>query len=747
MQIIGKSIQRFDAFDRVTGRAIYPGDIDLPGQLHMKVCFAGRASARVKAIDAEKALAYPGVTAVFTAADVPVNEYGLITPDQPVLVGPSPHGKPGDDIVRFPGDQVALVVAETEEAAAVGRDLIEIEYEPLPLVDSVEAALAAGAPLVHPERARQDNVIFEQTVLHGNLAAGWAEAEVVVERDYFTSSQEHAYLQPEAGVAYIDEEGRVVEMVAGQYTHEDRRQIAHALGLPEEQVVVHYPAIGGAFGGREDMSIQIVLALAAWKLGRPVKLVWTREESIIGHHKRHPAKMHAKWGARRDGKIVAAEIDLTLDGGAYAYTSAVVLKNALLAAPGPYEIPNIKISGRVVYTNHTPNGAFRGFGAPQGIFLAEMQVNQLAEALAMDPITIRERNILREGSILPTGSVMPAGVSMPQVLERLAREAGWRRENGHWLRPELPDLPLPDAQPHTTLDRVSHRWRRGLGLAIGFKNIAYSFGYPETCTVTVELYGEEEVEYALLRYAGAEVGQGTHSAMAQVAAEALALPLAAIRLVLSDTAETQDVGSASASRLTFMAGNAVIGAAREALQQWQADRRPAVARFTYHARPTTPFDPDTGECDPHVAYGYVGQMADVVVDPETGRVHVLRLLTVNDVGQAINPQQVEGQIHGAVAQGVGWTLQENYIEKEGRVWTPSLSTYLIPTAMDVPDEMPAVIMEEADPQGPYGARGMAEMPFLPVAPALIAAIRDATGVWFDSIPLTPEKVWAGLQGK
>ncbi len=747
MNIVGKSIQRFDLLDRVTGKAMYPADIDISGQLHMKVLFAGKPFARVLAIHKEKALAYPGVVAVLTAEDVPVNEYGLITNDQPVLVGPVPNGKPGSDLVRFPGDQVALVIAATEEAAAAGRDLVEVVYDELPFVDSCEDALAPEAPKVHPELDIPGNVLAAQRIVRGDVDAAWSEADVIVEADYFTSTQEHAYLQPEAGVAYLDEEGRVVVVVAGQYTHEDRRQIAHALDLPEEQVVVRYPAIGGAFGGREDMSIQIVLALAAWKVDRPVKLVWTREESIIGHHKRHPSKAHTKWGARRDGRIVAAAIDITLDAGAYAYTSLVVLRNAILASVGPYDIPNVQVDGRVVYTNHTPNGAFRGFGAPQGHFVAELQVNRLAEKLNMDPITIRERNILREGSLLATGSVIPPGVSMPAVLRELAEAGGWQKEGDRWLPPDLPDLPFPDQKPHTALDRVSHHWQRGIGVAIGYKNVAYSFGYPETCTVTIELYGEEDVEYAVLRYAGAEVGQGTHSAMAQVAAEALELPLEKIRLVLSDTAETQDVGSASASRLTFMAGNAVVGAARKALASWRQGERPVIAKYQYKARPTTPYDPDTGRCDPHVAYGYVAQMADVVVDPDTGRVHVLRLLTVNDVGKAVNPVQVEGQIHGAVAQGVGWALQENFIEKEGRIWTPSLSTYLIPTAADVPDEMPAVILEEPDPQGPYGARGMAEMPSVPVAPAILTAVKGATGVWFSRIPLTPEAVWAGLRGR
>ncbi|MFN3762481.1 MAG: xanthine dehydrogenase family protein molybdopterin-binding subunit, partial [Anaerolineae bacterium] len=372
-QIVGKPIPRVDARDKVTGKARYPGDFSMPGMLHAKILFAGRPHARILSIDTSEAEQVPGVVAILTAKDVPVNEYGLQTPDQPVLCGPG-SGKEGADVVRFVGDQVAVVVAETEEAAARARDLIRVEYQDLPIIsDPLEAMKPDAYPIhpprapnpIHPELQTEGNWISHHQIRKGDVEAAWAQCDVIVEAEYRLPSQEHAYLQPEAGLAYIDEEGRVTVIVAGQWTWEDQQQIAHALNIPPEQVRVIYPAIGGAFGGREDISIQIVLALAAWKLRRPVKMVWTREESIIGHGKRHPVWARCKWGATREGKLVAAEVRIIADGGAYCYTTNKVLGNMTVTCTGPYEIPNVKVDVDGYYTNNPPSMAFRGFGAPQ----------------------------------------------------------------------------------------------------------------------------------------------------------------------------------------------------------------------------------------------------------------------------------------------------------------------------------------------------------------------------------------------
>ncbi|RME83323.1 MAG: aldehyde oxidase, partial [Caldilineae bacterium] len=418
MRAVGSSIPRFDARDKVTGRTPYPADINLPGQLHMKVLWPTLPHARITRFDTTAAERAPGVVAVLTAKDVPVNEYGLIMPDQEVLVG-----RVGG-VVRCLLDQVALVVAESEAQAQAALDLIDVTYEELPGVFSIEEALAPDAPLVHPERG-DSNVLLSYRIRHGDIEAGFEQADVIVEHTYTTSPQEHAYLQPEAGVAHVRADGKIEVIVAGQWVHEDRAQIAHALNLPAEQIVVRYVGVGGAFGGREDMSVQIILALAAWKLQRPVKIQWTRGESIRGHHKRHASVARARWGATRDGRVVAAQVDVSTDAGAYAYTSTKVLGNLTLACLGPYEIPNAWVDARTVYTNNLASGAFRGFGSPQGHWIAEMQMNHLAEALGMDPVELRMRNILREGSVIATGSGMPAGVSAGPGLEACARAAGW----------------------------------------------------------------------------------------------------------------------------------------------------------------------------------------------------------------------------------------------------------------------------------------------------------------------------------
>ncbi len=561
MAVMGKSVERIDAEGKVTGKTLYPGDINLPNQAHMKILFAGRPHAIVRAIDTSRAEALPGVLAVFTAKDVPVNEYGLGIMDQPVLCGPG-SSKPFTDRVRFVGDQVALVVAESEQIAAHARDLIAVEYEDLPAITDPEAAMQPGALLLHPER--DSNVFVRYRIRKGDVAAALAQADVVIEGEYRTPAQEHAYLQPEAGIAYFDEQGRLTVQVAGQWTHEDQEQIAHALDLPLEQVRVIYPAIGGAFGGREDMSVQIVLALAVWRLhqrgiDRPVKIIWSREESIIGHHKRHPYILRARWGATRQGKVIAAQVDVIADGGAYVYTSPKVLGNATLMCTGPYEIPNVSVDSCAVYTNNLPNGAFRGFGGPQGAFAAEMQMNRLAEALGMDPVQIRLQNVLREGSLLSVGTPLPGGVSLYEVVDEVGKAAAA-------LKAQAKEA--PPAEPHL---------RRGIGYAAAFKNIGFSFGYQENCTATVELHGAAEIERVVVHHAGADVGQGTHTAMAQMAAEALGVPFEKVEMVVSDTAFTGNSGSSSASRMTFMAGNSIKGACEQALEKWKNEERPAIA--------------------------------------------------------------------------------------------------------------------------------------------------------------------------
>jgi CO/xanthine dehydrogenase Mo-binding subunit len=742
MSIVGKSVARIDARTKVTGEALYPGDINMPGQAYMKILFADRPHAIVKKIDTSRCEDLPGVIAVLTAKDVPVNEYGLIMPDQPVLCGPG-STKPYTDRVRWTGDQVAVIIAESEEIAAQGRDLITMGYEDLPVLIDPIKAMEAGAPLIHPDRGT--NVFCHYRIRKGDVEDAFKQADVIIEGEYRTPVQEHAYLQPEAGLGYIDDEGRVTVNVGGQWTHEDQEQIAHALGLPLDRIRVIYPAVGGAFGGREDMSVQIVLALAAWRLhqrgiSRPVKIVWSREESIIGHHKRHPYLIRSRWGATKEGMIIAAETELVADGGGYAYTSTKVMGNATLMCTGPYEIPNVKVDSYAVYTNNVVTGAFRGFGGPQGAFAAENQVNRLAEALGMDPVQIRLRNVLREGALLSVGSPLPKGVSLSQVIEQCATAAGWEVTSNTKGTARAERLSTPDRM---NAGLVPHL-KRGMGFAAAFKNVGFSFGAPEQCWANAELRGEAEIEEVIIRHAASEVGQGIHTIIIQSAAEAAGVPASKVRLIAADTAYTRNSGSVSASRMTFMAGNSVKGAVAAALEKWKAEERPAVADYQFRPPRTTPFDPQTGKSEPNFAYGYVAEAVTVEVDTETGQVRLLDVICTDDVGRAINPQQLTGQIEGAVIQAMGYALMENFIQKDGHVQTQHLSTYLIPTILDVPERIESIVLEYPDPLGPWGARGMGEMPFLPLTPAIIHAVHDAIGVWFFEFPLTPERVLHGI---
>lgn len=732
MAHIGKSIPRFDVKDKSTGKALYPGDFNLPDQAYMKILFSDRPHAIVKDIDTVEAEAIPGVLAVYTAKDVPVNEYGLIDPDQPVLCGPG-SSKPYTDRVRFVGDQVAVVVAETEKIADEARKMIKVTYEDLPVVTSIEKALKEDTVLLHPDR--ESNNFCQYQIRKGDVEEAFKECDVIVEGEYHTPVQEHAYLQPEAGVGYIDPQGRITVVVAGQWTHEDQEQVAHALDIPADKVRIIYPAIGGAFGGREDMSIQIVLGLAVMRLhekgiDRPIKITWSREESIIGHHKRHAYKIKAKWGATKDGKILAAKVDVYADGGAYILTSTKVLGNAILQCTGPYEIPNVHVNGNAIYTNNIPGGAFRGFGGPQGAFGAEMQMNKLAEALQMDPVELRMRNLIEDGSLLSTNSLPPKGVTIKPVMAACAEHAGWQKTEAGWQAP----APMQN----------SGVIKRGRGTACAFKNVGFSYGFPESSHAIIEIHGKGDIERVVLHHAGADVGQGAHSAFKQFAAESVGVPVEKVELVASDTAHTGDSGSSSASRMTFMAGNAIRGAAEKALEKWRSEERPAIAEFTYKPPPTTPLDPITGECDPNISYGYAAETVELEVDTETGEITLLKVYCADDVGKAINPMQVVGQIEGAIVQASGYVLTENFIQEEGRLVTDMLSKYMIPTVKDIPLEVESIVLEMAEPIGPFGARGMAEMPYLPLAPAVVQAVHDATGVWFHEFPLTPERVLRGL---
>ena len=732
-KIVGQSLPRLDAKDKVTGQARYPGDFSVPGMLHAKVVWSEHPHALVRRIDTSQAESYPGVVRVITYRDVPVNEYGINIPDQPVLVAEG--GK-----VRWVGDRIAVVVAETERAADRARRLVRVDYEPLPAVCDPREAMKPGAPVVH-EESGGSNVLRHIRVRKGDVDTAFAQADVVVEGYYITPFVEHVYLQPEAGLGYIDDAGRVTVVCASQWPQDDLHQLAHMLDLSEDQVREIVPAIGGAFGGREDMFIQHLLALAAYLLRRPVRMIFTREESVTRTGKRHPFYMRYRWAATRDGKLTAMEVEGIADAGAYASTTIPVLNNAVSFFAGPYYVPNARLDGYAVYTNNAISMAMRGFGATQPPLGYEQQMDRLAEKLGMDPVELRLKNLVEEGSETVTGSLMPAGVGMKETLRQAALAAGWRQRDGHWLRPT--DLGQPSA-PHKRL---------GIGVACALKNVGYSFGFDDqtTARVELELNPSGAVSQALVRVGTSEVGQGVYTAMAQIAAETLGIPVGLIEMAPLDTAEAPNAGSASASRHVYVSGNAVMRVCQQVKAKWEDLLRAETgethveAEYTYHARSaraTTTYDPETGQCDPHITYGYATQIALVEVDTETGEVEVCRLWAAQDMGRAVNPEMAVGQIGGGVHMGLGYALTEEFIQQDGLVRTPSLAEYQIPTVLDMPHEIVPIIVEVADPTGPYGAKGLGEMTTLPTAPAVINAIHDATGGWITTLPATPEKVLA-----
>ncbi len=739
MRAIGSSVPRLDAPAKVTGRAVYAGDMDRPGQKWMKVVWAGVPHARIRKLDVSRARRMPGVVAVLTDADVPANRYGLVLPDQPVLCGC--QSTAAARTVRWYGDKLCAIVAETPAAAEAAADQVRAEFDLLPTVTDPVAALAPDAPLIHDYdgyplagKRRDSNLLQAMHVRYGDIQRGLEAADVVVADTYATHAQEHAYLEPEAGLAWRTDEGRLEICTGGQWMHDERHQIAAALQLPEDRIRISYAAIGGAFGGKEDIHLQILLALAAWKTGYPVKCVWSREESIRGHHKRHPFQFRSQLGARRDGWLTALRVDIVSDAGAYASTSTKVLGNALLSAAGCYAIPHVHIDARTVLTNNAVSGAFRGFGSPQGAFMIETQLNRLALELDISAAELRRRNAWQDGAMLCTRTPVPPGCMAREVLAAVqAAEPAAGTD-----RPAPPRV--AGALFHTGQRKV-----RGRGLAIGAKNVGFGQGVPDSCHAWIELHGQSEIEEVQVGTVGADTGQGAHTVFRQMAADVLDVPLALVQLQAATTDDAQSSGSASASRLTYYTGAALHAAAQAARAEWANEERPARGEAVFTTTQTTPHDPVTGAGTPVVLLGYCAQSVEVEVDLDTGHVHVLRVVSAHDVGRAVNPQLIEGQVEGGVAQGIGWTLYERLVQEEGLIRNPSFSTYLIPGVGDVPTEIVPVLVEGGEPHHPLHVKGMAEMGLVPIAAAIVAAVHDATGVWITELPLTPEAVWRALQ--
>lgn len=733
--VIGESVPRPDGPDKVRGTFLFGSDLVAPGMLFGKTVRSPHPHALVRSIDTTRALVLPGVRAVLTAADIPgSNVFSLHKPmDQPVLVA---VGSP----VMYRGEPVALVAADHPELARLAAEAVEVDYELLdPLLDPL-AALARGSSL------------RTLTIRRGDPAA---TAAVVVEGYYETGQQDQAPLGPEAGLA-IPRQGGVDLHVATQALHVDLEQVESSLALPRGAVKLHLAGVGGAFGAREDLSIHIHACLLALRTGCPVKMWYTRDESFVGHVHRHPSKMWYATGADRDGSLVFLRATLAFDGGAYASSSGAVVANAACFGAGPYRVPNVLIWSGAARTNSVPNGAMRGFGAVQTCFAHEAQMDRLAVALGMDPLELRLKNALRSGDTLVTGQV----VSGAAPVEECIRECSALPEPGPATNP----LALPGGAGNIAESRTVVR---GTGFAIGFKNIAYSEGHDDYATARVRLEMDGDGEpVGLVKTAASEVGQGLVTIVLQIARTELGL--ARVRLLPTDT-EVGDAGSSSASRQTWMTGGAVQRAAAlvrdEVLlragppahsiaggQVLDSEgqplaplglflREPIEREFEHHHRQTSGLDPD-GQGDAHVSFMFVAHRATVDVDPEAGLARVVQVATAQDVGRALNPLQVHGQVEGGIAQGVGFAMMEEIQQRDGKIRNASFTDYLIPTSLDMPG-ISATLIEEPEPDAPYGAKGAGEPPLLSSPAAIAAALRMATGRTLNRLPMSPDEL-AGI---
>lgn len=750
---VGESPPRPDGTLKVTGEFAYASDLWMDGMLWGATLRSPHPRALVRSIDVGPALAVPGVHAVLTHEDVPGTKvYGEDgTADQPVLA----FGE-----VRHQGEPVAIVAADHPETARRALARIAVDYEPLEPVTDARAVIADPDGLrVQP----RGGVVRHQPVRVGDVDAARAEAAVVVSAEFEVGMQDQAFLGPEAGLAVPAEDGGVELYVSTQWMHNDLAQIAPCLGLPEDRIHMTLAGVGGAFGGREDLSVQIHAAMLALRTGRPVKMSYNREESFFGHVHRHPAQMRYEYGATADGRLLYADVEIVLDGGAYTSSTRNVVGGAASLGVGPYEIPNIRIDAYGVYTNNPPCGAMRGFGAVQACFAYESMMDRVAAACGIGPVEVRRRNAVSQGSTIATGQVVDSPAPIADMLTRLERMPMPAAADTSDIRN------LPGGASQTT---HGEGVVRGVGYGVGIKNICFSEGADDlsTARVRLEVIGGEAT--ALVHTAAAEVGQGLVTIQAQIARTELGI--GKVTIAPADT-RVGDAGSSSASRQSYMSGGAVktaCEAVRAGLLARAADRygRAGTADLTvaggkivsradgvlgtvedalgdavideareYHHRPTVPMDPVTGQGASHAQLAVCVHRAVVDVDVELGLVKVVELAAVQDVGRILNRQALEGQIHGGSAQGLGLAVLEEIQVSGGLVRNPSFTDYLIPTILDMPP-MRLDILEYPDPNAPYGLRGAGEPPTLSSTPAIVAAIRDATGSALTRVPVRPEHI-------
>ncbi|MCC6616246.1 MAG: molybdopterin-dependent oxidoreductase [Anaerolineae bacterium] len=753
MDVISQSVPPQEVVAKVTGKAKYTDDYVFPGMLYARTLRSPYPHARILDIRTDKARALPGVQAVLTHEDVPAeNLHGLVYRDWPVLCG---------DVVRYVGDAVAIVAADTEELAAMALSLIEVDYEPLPVVADPISAHRDDAPVLHPEHPT-GNLLKHIKVRHGDIEQGFAEADVIVEHEYHTPTTEHAFLEPECAIGVPEGfpgHDKLTVYVGSQIPYQDRNQIAQAMGLPEERIRVIGTLIGGGFGGKEDIAGQIHVAMLANVTQRPVKMLYTRQESLIFHPKRHATIIRIKTGAKRDGTLTAVQAELYGDGGAYASLSDKVMTRATTHATGPYYLPNAKIDCYVMYTNNVPSGAFRGFGVTQSAFAVEQNMDMLAQALDIDPLEFRRMNAQKVGVTTATGQLLRESVGLLQTIDDVKRDmAGHHNGTGfRWAWTE---------------GRKAYAW----GIACAYKNTGLGGGAPDKSEAEVEAFDDGTIE---VRSAAADMGQGIAHVVAQCAAEELHIPYNRVRVLLCDTDLTPNGGPTTASRQTFMTGNAAriaAGALREAITSSAAemlDVSPDMIRYeegllryngssveigsvvawmrshgleprTRHEYWAPPTQPLGSGGDMHFAFSYATQAALVEVDLDTGEIHVHKVVSSTDIGRAINPLMLQGQIEGGIVMALGNCLTESFIIEDGVPWTTLLARYKMPSIKHAPQIVSRLVEARAS-EGPYGAKGVGEIPSINTSPAIVNAIFNATGVRIYSLPVDQDALLLAMK--
>lgn len=751
VDIIGENALDKKSIEKISGIAKYSADFRMDGMLYLKVLMSSVSHAELLGIDFSEALKIPGVAGVITAKDVPgENKIGVIVKDQPVLT---------EKKIRYKGETIAIVGADSIENAERALKAIHVDYKELkPIFDPVEA--------MRPDSIRiheKGNILMHRTIKKGDIDKGFAECDIVIENTYSTQMVEHAYIERESGLGFIDEEGRITVVASTQFPHENQKEIAHELGLNLNLVRVIQANTGGGFGGKIDSLFECIVALAVYKFRRPVKLSYSCKESFLTSTKRHPAIVKYKTGAKKNGRIIAVDVEIIFNNGAYASLGPGVATRAAIHATGPYEIPNVMINSYCIYTNNPVCGAMRGFGVPSVTFAHESQIDILAEKLGIDSFEIRRINFLKKGSPTATGQILYNSVGIEETLAKIHKCTENTDRSGS----------IKDRKKKLPKGRT-----RGRGVASTLYGVGMT-GLPNPSEARIEIRPDSRI---CIFTGAADIGQGSDTVFGQIAAQELNINYDDIFIQSGDTAKTPDSGNTAATRQTYVTGNAVKLAAMDlkkklfeiAAELLEANAedldteegkifvkgskercisfaqavnaiisRKKIKVITGEGRfdpPTTKLDPETGQGIPYTTYAFGTQMAEVEVDKETGIIYVKRFIAAYDVGKAINPGNVECQIAGGISMGIGYALTENYIPAE----TDSFSTYLIPTSLDMP-EVNSLIVEDPEPSGPFGAKGVGEPAMNPTAAAIANAVYDATGIRINELPLTPEKVFAALK--